>query len=189
VPSDGQVHNVNIQERLVGATLKNYAVPKLDRESYLMAEIADWQNLDLLPGSANIIMDDTYVGKSQIDPNSTADTLNLSLGRDKRIVVKRVQIRETAPAKSGGGTSKQVFTYEITVKNNKITPLQMLLKDQHPLSAVKEVEVSLDEAGDAEVNPETGVLTWKLDLKPGESRKLRFVYSVKYPRDKRIVNL
>jgi hypothetical protein len=57
------------------------------------------------------------------------------------------------------------------------------------LSAVKEVEVSLDEAGDAEVNPETGVLTWKLDLKPGESRKLRFVYSVKYPRDKRIVNL
>ena len=189
VPSDGQVHNVNIQERLVGATLKNYAVPKLDRESYLMAEIADWQNLDLLPGSANIIMDDTYVGKSQIDPNSTADTLNLSLGRDKRIVVKRVQIRETAPAKSGGGANKQVFTYEITVKNNKITPLQMLLKDQHPLSAVKEVEVSLDEAGDAEVNPETGVLTWKLDLKPGESRKLRFVYSVKYPRDKRIVNL
>ncbi len=189
VPSDGQVHNVNIQERLVGATLKNYAVPKLDRESYLMAEIADWQNLDLLPGSANIIMDDTYVGKSQIDPNSTADTLNLSLGRDKRIVVKRVQIRETAPAKSGGGANKQVFTYEITVKNNKVTPIQMLLKDQHPLSAVKEVEVSLDEAGDAEVNPETGVLTWKLDLKPGESRKLRFVYSVKYPRDKRIVNL
>lgn len=189
VPADGQVHNVNVQERSVSATLKNYAVPKLDRESYLMAEIPDWQNLDLLPGSANIIMDDTYVGKSLIDPNSTADTLNLSLGRDKRIAVKRVQIRETAPAKSGGGTNKQVFTYEITVKNNKVTPIQMLLKDQHPLSAVKEVEVSLDEGGGAEVNPETGVLTWKLDLKPGESRKFRFVYSVKYPRDKRIVNL
>lgn len=189
VPSDGQVHNVNVQERSVSATLKNYAVPKLDRESYLMAEIPDWQNLDLLPGSANIIMDDTYVGKSMIDPNSTADTLNLSLGRDKRIAVKRIQIRETAAAKSGGGTNKQVFTYEITVKNNKVTPIQMLLKDQHPLSAVKEVEVSLDEAGGAAVNPETGVLTWKLDLKPGESRKFRFVYSVKYPRDKRIVNL
>lgn len=189
IPADGQVHNVNIQERSVAAGLKNYAVPKLDREAYLMAEIPDWQNLDLLPGSANIIMDDTYVGKSAIDPNTTADTLNLSLGRDKRIVVKRNQVRETAPAKSGGGTNKQVFTYEITVKNNKVTDVQLLLKDQHPLSAVKEVEVSLDESGDAAVNPETGVLTWKLDLKPGESRKLRFVYSVKYPRDKRIVNL
>jgi len=189
VPADGQLQQVNIQERLVDAGLKNYAVPKLDREAYLMAEVGDWQKLDLIPGTANIIMDDTYVGKTQIDPNATADTLNLSLGRDKRIAIKRTQVRETAPAKSGGGTNKQVFTYEITVKNNKLTPVQMLLKDQHPLSAVKEVEVSLDDAGEAEVNPETGVLTWKVDLKPGESRKYRFVYSVKYPRDKRIVNL
>lgn len=189
VPADGQLQQVNIQERQVDASLKNYAVPKLDREAYLMAEVGDWQKLDLIPGAANIIMDDTYVGKTQIDPNSTADTLNLSLGRDKRIAIKRTQVRETAPAKSGGGTNKQVFTYEITVKNNKVTPVQLLLKDQHPLSSVKEVEVSLDDAGEAEVNPETGVLTWKVDLKPGESRKYRFVYSVRYPRDKRIVNL
>jgi Domain of unknown function (DUF4139) len=39
------------------------------------------------------------------------------------------------------------------------------------------------------VNPETGVLTWKIDLKPGESKKVRFSYSVKYPKDKKIVNL
>lgn len=189
VPGDGQIQQVNIQERLVDARLKNYAVPKLDQESYLMAEVANWQNLDLIPGAANIIMDDTYIGKTQIDPNNTADTLNLSLGRDKRIAVKRTLVRETAPSKSGGGTNKQLFTYEITVKNNKVTPIQLLLKDQHPLSAVKEVEVTLEETGEAEVNPETGVLTWKVDLKPGESRKYRFVYSVKFPRDKRIVNL
>ncbi|MBM3432711.1 MAG: DUF4139 domain-containing protein [Bacteroidetes bacterium] len=189
VPSDGQIQQVNIQERLVDAGLKNYSVPKLDQEAYLMAELANWQNLDLIPGFANIIMDNTYIGKTQIDPQNTADTLNLSLGRDKRIVVKRTQVRESAPSKSGGGMQKQLFTYEITVKNNKVTPVQMLLKDQHPLSAVKEIEVSLEESGDAEVNPETGVLTWKVDLKPGESKSYRFVYSVKHPRDKRIVNL
>ncbi len=189
IPEDGQIHQVNIQERTVNAILKNYAVPKLDRDAYLMAELTDWQNLDLIPGAANIIMDDTYIGKTQIDPNTTADTLNLSLGRDKRIAVKRTQVRETIPAKSGGGTSKQTFTYDITVKNNKVTPVQLLLKDQHPLSAVKDVEVFLDDAGGAEVNPETGVLTWKVELNPGESRTYRFVYSVKYPRDKRIANL
>lgn len=189
VPADGQLQQVNIQERSVPATLKNYAVPKLDREAYLMAELAYWQNLDLIPGLANIIMDDTYVGKTQIDPNSTADTLNLSLGRDKRIAIKRTKVRETAPVKSSGGTTKQVCTFEITVKNNKVTPVQLLLKDQHPLSAVKEVEVTLEESGDAEVNPETGVLTWKVDLRPGESKTYRFVYSVKHPRDQRIINL
>ena len=189
VPGDGQIQQVNIQERLVDAGLKNYSVPKLDQEAYLMAELANWQQLDLIPGSANIIMDNTYIGKTQIDPHNTADTLNLSLGRDKRIAVKRTQVRESAPSKSGAGTQKQLFTYEITVKNNKVTPVQLLLKDQHPLSAVKEIEVTLEESGDAEVNSETGVLTWKVELKPGESKTYRFVYSVKHPRDKRIVNL
>ncbi len=189
VPADGQVQQVNIQERTISAGLKNYAVPKLDREAYLMAEVSDWQNLDLIPGLANIIMDDTYIGRSHIDPNSTADTLNLPLGRDKRIAIRRTKVREAAPVKSGAGMTKQTFTYEVTIKNNKVTPVELLLKDQHPLSSIKEVEVQLEDAGGADVNPETGVLTWKLELKPGEIRKLRFVYSVRHPKDKRLVNL
>src|SRR5690606_5554632 len=105
----------------VPSVLKNYAVPRLDAEAYLLAEIADWQNLDLLPGDANIIMDDTYIGKSVIDPNTTADTLNLPLGRDKRLVVKRSSVKEQSSLKSSGGYNRQTFTYEIVVKNNKLT--------------------------------------------------------------------
>jgi uncharacterized protein (TIGR02231 family) len=189
IASNGELHSVTIKNEEISCILKNYAVPRVDKEAYLMAEIADWQNLDLLPGDANIVMDDTYIGKSMIDPNSTQDTLNLSLGKDKRIAVKRSLVKELSSLKSSGGNNKQVFTYELIVKNNKLTDVNMLLKDQFPLSTIKEVEVKLDEHGDASVNPETGVLTWKVNLKPGESQKFRFTYSVKYPKDKRIVNL
>ncbi len=189
IASDGQLHSVTIKNEEIDCILKNYAVPRIDREAYLLAEIADWQNLDLLPGDANIVMDDTYIGKSVIDPNITADTLNLSLGKDKRIAVKRSLVKELSSLKSSGKDAKQVFTYELIVKNNKLTEVNMLLKDQHPLSTIKEVEVKLDEDGGAQVNPETGVLTWKVNLKPGESKKFRFTYSVKYPKDKKIVNL
>jgi hypothetical protein len=34
------------------------------------------------------------------------------------------------------------------------------------------------------VNTEIGVLTWKLELAPGESKKVRISYSVKYPKGK-----
>jgi uncharacterized protein (TIGR02231 family) len=189
INSDGELHSVTIKEQLIDCILKNYAVPRMDKEAYLLAEIADWQNLDLLPGETNIIMDDTYIGKSVIDPNTTADTMNLSLGRDRRLAVKRTLVKELSSLKTSGKESRQVFTYEITVKNNKLTDVNLLLKDQHPLSSIKEVEVKLDDAGGASVNPETGVLTWKIDLKPGESQKVRFTYTVKYPKDKRIVNL
>lgn len=189
IESDGQLHAVTIRNDEVNCILKNYAVPRMDRDAYLLAEVADWQNLDLLPGDANIVMDDTYVGKSFVDPSSTADTLNLSLGKDKRIAVKRSLVKEKSSLKTSGNYAKQVFTYEIIVKNNKLTDVKMLLKDQHPLSTIKEVEVKLEEDGDAMVNAETGVLTWMVDLRPGESRKYRFTYSVRYPKDKKIVNL
>jgi len=189
IASDGQLNSVTIKDQEIACVLKNYAVPRMDKDAYLLAEVADWQNLDLLPGDANIIMDDTYIGKSTIDPNTTADTLNLSLGRDRRVAVKRSLVKELSSLKTSGGNTRQVFTYELIVKNNKITDVNLLLKDQYPLSTIKEVEVKLEEGGEAMVNPETGVLTWKVDLKPGESRKLRFSYSVKYPKDKKIVNL
>lgn len=189
IDSDGEIHSVTIKEEKIEAVLKNYAVPKLDRDAYLLAEIADWQKLDLLPGLANIIMDDTYVGRSAIDPNNTADTLNLSLGKDKRVAVKRAQLKEFTSTKTSGNNTKQTFTYELTVKNNKTTQVDLLLKDQYPLSSSKEIEVKLDESSDAAVNEETGILTWKLQLKPGESRKLRFSYTVKFPKSIKIANL
>lgn len=189
IASDGQMNSVAIKEQEINCELKNYAVPRMDRDAYLLAEVADWQNLDLLPGEANIIMDDTYIGRSVIDPNTTADTLNLSLGRDRRVTIKRSLIKELSSLKTSGSTSRQVFTYEILVKNNKLTDVNLLLKDQYPLSNIKEVEVKLEDGSDALVNTETGVLTWKIELKPGESKKVRFSYSVKYPKDKKIVNL
>lgn len=189
IESDGQVHSVTIKEEKINAALKNYSVPKLDKDAYLLAEITDWQKLDLLPGAANIIMDNTYLGKSMIDPNSTADTLNLSLGKDRRVAVKRSAVKEYTSTKTSGSTTRQTFTYELTVKNNKITDVDLLLKDQYPISIVKDIEVKLEESKDAMVNEETGVLTWKLSLKPGESRKVRFTYSVKYPKEIKIANL
>jgi uncharacterized protein (TIGR02231 family) len=189
VASDGQLQYVNIKDQEINCILKNYAVPRLDKEAFLLAEVADWETLDLLPGDANIIMDDTYIGRSIIDPNTTADTLNLALGRDKRVDVKRSLVKELSSLKSSGGSNRQVFTYEIVVKNNKTTDVDLLLKDQFPLSTIKEVEVKLEDGSDAMVNVETGVLTWKIDLKPGERKTVRFSYSVKYPKDKKIVNL
>ena len=59
----------------------------------------------------------------------------------------------------------------------------------HREIVIKEIEIKLEDGNGASINEETGVLTWKLDLKPGESKKVRFTYTVKYPKDKKVVNL
>ena len=188
VPGNGKEQNVSLKEFPVNTLFKYYAVPKLDKDAYLLGEVADWEQLNLLPGEANIIFEGTYIGKSYIDPNSTQDTLNLTLGKDKRIVVKKEKLKDYSSVKFLGSNKKQVFTYEITVKNNKKEAIQMLLKDQYPLSTNKDIEVELLESAEAANNTELGVLTWKLQLAPGEIKKVRVSYSVKYPKDK-YVNL
>ena len=92
-------------------------------------------------------------------------------------------------AKFIGNNKTETFTYEITVKNNKKETLNMLLKDQYPLSSIKEIEVKLEESNGAEVNEELGSVNWKISLKPGESKKYRFSYKVTYPKDKKLANL
>ncbi len=186
IPSNGKEQQVSLKEITVAAGYKYYAAPKLDKESYLLGEVADWEALNLLPGEANIMFEGTYIGKTYIDPNSTQDTLNLTLGRDKRVVVKREKLKDFSNVKFLGTNKKQVFTYEIVVKNNKKEKIQMLLKDQFPISTNKDIEVELLENSDAMVKSEIGVLTWKLDLNAGETKKYRISYSVKYPKDKTV---
>ncbi|MEP6674583.1 MAG: DUF4139 domain-containing protein [Ferruginibacter sp.] len=188
VPTNGKEQIATLKEASMNAIYKYYSVPKLDKDVFLLAEIADWEKLNLLPGEANIIFEGTYIGKTFIDPASTNDTLNLTLGKDKRVVVKREKLRDFSSVKFLGSNKLQTLTYELTVKNNKKDPIHLILKDQYPISTNKEIEVSLLESIDAVNNPEIGVLTWKLDLAPNESKKVRISYSAKYPKGK-VLNL
>jgi len=188
VPSNGKEQQVILKEFSLLAFFKYYSAPKLDKEAYLLAEVSDWEELNLLPGEANIMFEGTYIGKTYIDPNSTQDTLNFTLGRDKRVVVKREKSKDYSSIKFLGTNKKQVFTYNITVKNNKKEKVEMILKDQFPVSTNKDIEVELIESNGAVINNDLGVLTWKLELAAGESKKFRISYSVKYPKDK-VLNL
>jgi TonB-dependent SusC/RagA subfamily outer membrane receptor len=186
VPTNGKAQTATLKEYTVPSNYKYYSVPRLDKDAYLLAEVSDWEKLNLLPGDANIIVEGTYIGKSFIDPNATTDTLNLTLGGDRRVVVKKEKLVDYSSVKFLGSNKLQKISYEITVKNNKKDTVRMLLKDQYPLSTNKEIEVELLDDGGASVNKEIGVLSWKLEIAPGESKKLRFSYSVKYPKEKQL---
>lgn len=186
VPTNGKEQTATLQTLDVNTLYQHYAVPKLDADAYLLAQLPDWEKLNLLPGEANIILEGTYVGKTFIDPNAVTDTLNLTLGHDKRVVIKREKLTDFSSVKFLGSNKLQKFTYEITVKNNKSEPVNMLLKDQYPLTTNKDIEVELTEAANAEINKDLGVLNWKFSLAPNETKKIRFSYNIKYPKDKTI---
>lgn len=189
IASNGKAHSVVLKEIKLPASYKYYAVPKMEKEAFLLAEINDYSKFNLLPGEANIIFEGTYVGKTYINANATADTLNLSMGRDKKISIKREKVVDKSGTKFLSSYKEQVFTYDLIVRNNKKESINMILKDQYPVSTDKDITIELLDKDKASANEETGVLTWKIDLKPNETKKFRISYKVKYPKDKTIENL
>lgn len=187
VPSDGAPHLVAVQNHSINASYTHYATPKLDRDAFLYARTTGWEDLNLLPGEANVFFEGTFVGKSFLQLDQPKDTLDISLGRDKGVVVERVKRKSTNEKAVVGGKRTVTIGWDIGVRNTKGTAVDLVLRDQYPLSPQSEVEVKLKEDGGATVNTDRGSLAWTLKLDPKATRKLGFSYEVKYPKDLPVV--
>lgn len=153
------------------AVFSHYSVPKLDQNVYLLSEISDYSRFNLLPGEANVIFEEMYVGKTFIDPRQTSDSLKLSLGKDRKVTVNREKVADMSGTKFLSSKKEQTFTYDITVRNNKKEKISLLLKDQFPVSTDESMEIEWLEHSNGQVNKETGIVNWYLKLDPGESVK------------------
>ncbi len=189
IASNGKIHSVVLKELKIQVRYNYYAAPRIEKEAFLMAKLINYSNLNFLAGEANIIFEGTYVGKTLINPNQTSDTLSVNMGRDKRISMTRTKLIDTSGIKFLSSYKEQIFSYEITVRNNKKESILLLLKDQYPVSTNKEITVELLQNDGAKIDLETGILLWNLNLGASETKKIRLSYKVKYPKDQTISNL
>jgi uncharacterized protein (TIGR02231 family) len=180
---------VDIQNHEMKATYQFAATPKLDQDAFLLAKAIGWEEFSLLPGEANVFFEGTFVGKTFIDPNTIKDTLSVSLGRDKRIVVKREKVKDFTTRRAIGSNLREAYAWEITVRNTRNEAVKISVEDQVPVSKNSQIEVTVLDVAGAKYNKETGKLVWDMDLQPNESRKVVFKYEVKYPKDKQVSGL
>jgi uncharacterized protein (TIGR02231 family) len=188
VLSDGKEAMIDVQNYTLPAQYQYYCVPKLDVDAFLMARVSGWEQYNLLSGEINLFYEGTYVGKSYVDVRNTNDTLDISLGRDKNIVVTRTKIKDFQSRQFIGNNKKDVYGWEIIVKNKKKQPIDIVLEDQIPLSTDKDIEIEKIEISNADYNKTTGKLLWTMKLNTGESKTFKLSYSVKYPKDKILNN-
>jgi uncharacterized protein (TIGR02231 family) len=189
VPSSQKPTLVDIRNHEVKADYYYSVAPKLDRDAFLLANATGWEEFSLLPGQANVFFEGTFVGTTYIDPNSTKDTLAISLGRDKRIVVTREKLKDFTSKKFIGTNRKESYAYEISVRNTKNEAIKIKVEDQVPVSSNSQIEVTVLDVGGANYKKDSGKLIWELALQPNETKKVVYKFEVKYPKDKTIAGL
>ncbi len=184
--SDGKTRQVPLKEYELPATYVYHTVPSMDNTAFLLAKITNWGQYNLLAGVANLFFEERYIGQSNINPVVTSDTLLLSMGRDDKINIQRIPIIDKESHSFFGGTRKEKRTYEISVRNNKNKAIKIEVLDQIPVSNQEDIKVVVLDEGGAEYTAEIGKLLWRLDLAPGETKKVRFSFEVSYPKEKSV---
>ncbi|MEO7925017.1 MAG: mucoidy inhibitor MuiA family protein [Chitinophagaceae bacterium] len=182
--NDGKTYMADIDGYEIKAVYEYYAAPKLESDAFLTARIVDWQELNLLPGEANLFFEGTFLGKSLLDMENAGDTLNLSLGKDKGVVVRRTLLKDFSSKRFIGSNKTDTRQYEILVRNNKQQPISIVVEDQFPLSTQKEIEVQDRKYEGARLDDDSQRITWQFNVDSKKENKVNFKYEVKYPKDK-----
>ena len=186
IPSDGKDYSIKIKEIKLPVDYTYYSVPKLDEDAFLTAELPNWTALNLLPGKSNIYYQGTYIGESNIETQSTSDTLSISLGRDQNIFLKREGNKELFDKRVTGNYIKETIAWDITIRNNKNVKIKIIIEDQFPISNRKSIEIERLDYSGAKLNEKTGKLSWEIVLNANEKKDLKFNYLVKYPKNSNI---
>ena len=188
IPGNGKAQLIDLKDYTVNAEYTYYSIPKLSDETYLVATLSGYEKYNLLPGLATVTFNNTFIGKTRINPNTADSLFTVTLATDPRVSVKREKQKQFCETKHVGNNTTITESYLITVKNNQNKPVKLTLKEQYPISADKDIEVRVTEIKPAATYNKTsiGVVTWETELKEGETRTFSVTYSVKYPKDKTI---
>jgi uncharacterized protein (TIGR02231 family) len=184
--SEGKPQLVDIKNYDLKTHYEYSVVPKLDFDVFLMAKMTGWEEYSLLSGPANVYFEGTFVGETYLDAANVKDTLAVSLGRDKKIVVKRVKVQDLSSKKFIGANVKEELGFEINVRNTKKETINITIDEQIPISKDAQIEVELVESSGAIFNPINGKITWRTSIKPSETKKFLLKYTLKYPKNKQI---
>lgn len=182
--SDGKTTTTEIARYQLPATYQYLGIPRADKDAFLVADATQWQQYSLLEGEASVYFENSFVGKTILDPTVVSDTLHFSLGRDNGIRIQRTQVSGRSTRRLLATTQEQSLTWRITVKNSRKEAVSLTLRDQIPVSENSNITVTTEELSGGQLDKTTGIVEWQLQLQPNEQREFIVAYKVKFPKSR-----
>lgn len=181
--SNNEDHLISLYQQKIPADYQYFTAPNYRREAYLLAKIKDFSKYNLVSAPASIIFENMYIGETRISPDQTNNEMNITLGSDPKISIRREEVQDKSGEKFLSSYREKVVTYDLVIKNNKKEQISIEVKDRFPLSNNEAVKIEVLDKSGAVKDDEKGFLTWNIKLSPSETKKLRVSYKVRYPKD------
>ena len=175
---------IQLDKHQIDTKYEYYAAPELSNSVFLIAELENWQDLELISGEANLYFENSFLGTTFLNTTQLKDNLVISLGTDDKILMERTLPNKKTSQSFFGSNTIVEKAYEIELKNTKKLPISILMQERLPISQNEAIKVEDINYSDANYDEKKGFLNWRLQLNAGESSILNYSYTVKYPKNR-----
>lgn len=183
IKSNNEQHMVLIRNVNIPANYRYYTIPKLDQSAFLMAELANLSDYQLVPAKANIFFDGTYIGETFLNPSQMEDTITFSLGKDPNIMVKRMLMKKECKEKIVGPNKEKTMAYNLEIRNLKGTEIEIVVLDQLPVTTNPDITIEEQGLDKGKLDAKSGTVEWILKIKAKDNQNINYKYRVKHNKD------
>lgn len=178
IPSSNSWSSLSLASHQIPVTVETTLIPYESKEAWVLAE-AQQPVPALLSGKAELIVDGSLTGQSQLSHAGGDDLLAFGFGRSPLITAERQPLVYTeGQTWLRRNIRSDGYTIEITNGSSQTTTTTVI--DRIPISGNERLNIT------TEISPlpsknEEGILTWKITLAPGEKQTISVKYQIQYP--------
>ncbi|MBU0487167.1 MAG: DUF4139 domain-containing protein [Bacteroidetes bacterium] len=188
IPSDSKPYLVDVNSYELFAIFDYLLIPKLNPLGFLMANIPDWNKINLIPGVTHVYNKGSYMGKMFLNTYADNDTLRVYLGKDNSIKATIREENSTNQNSIIGNYNVDKSEISITVSNNTADTFRIQLLDQVPVISGDKAKLNFQNIEQAIYDKREGLLTWNFVLNPGEKAEIVYGFEIKVPKTDYISN-
>ena len=183
VPSDGNLHRVEVQRATSWASLWWRAVPVEGEEVYRMARLTNPLDAPLLRGPMEVFVEGSFLLRDELQTVGRGAELTIGLGVDERITTTRdVRTNEEHIGLLSQKTSIE-HVVETTITSNLGFDAAVEVLDRVPISGHDQVDVvEVDHTPTATPWTQEGTLKggrrWELELSAGQRTRITSNYKI-----------
>lgn len=161
-------------------------VPALKRYPLIKGSFKNVSGFPILPGEAAVFRQAGMVGTSSFGYISPGEKAEISFGSENEI--RAIYRKESNQTKEGilSGTKVIEKSIRVELENFGKESRTISFQESIPVSGVESVKVSVDSgttSGYSEVRKDSGILEWKLDLRPNQKQEIKLKYKISFPAE------
>ena len=191
ISGDGEVEKVAIDEFELDGEVRYYAVPALNSEVYSTVRVPEFSGHKLMNGYAQVISNNSYLGNFYLSIPSIGDTLVMPLGPNPYVRCSRELVEETSSSSLLSGKRQVVSNWTLSVENSLSDSISLDLVDLTPRTRARDgaIDVSVTFSEGGRFDAANNLVTFALELGPGERRDVKITITVVYPRNSTLYGL